>query len=75
MDIRLPTITTEARALVGVVQYYRYMWPRRSHVLDPLIEAAIGLKGGAILWNDELEVAFRKFNNMVSAETLLNYPD
>ena len=36
MDLGQPATTTEARALIGMVQYYRYMWPRPSHVIAPL---------------------------------------
>ena len=39
------TTMTEARALIVMVQYYRYMWPSRSCILDPLTEVAIGPKG------------------------------
>ena len=45
MDLGRPTTTTEAQALTGMVQYYRYMWPRRSHVIAPLTEAANNPKG------------------------------
>ena len=45
MDIGRPSITTEARSLMGMVQYYRDIWPRRSHLLAPLTEAASGPKG------------------------------
>ena len=51
------------------------MWPRRSHVLDPLTEAARVPKGRKILWNDALEISFKEMKCMVSAETLLSYPD
>ena len=40
MDLGKPTTTTEARALSGMVNFYRYMWPRRSHIVAPLIEVA-----------------------------------
>ena len=45
MDLGQPSATTGARALIEMVQYYRDMWPRRSHILDPLTEAASGPKG------------------------------
>ena len=32
-------------------------------------------KGGAIIWNNDLEVAFCELKCMVSAKTLLNNPD
>ena len=75
MDLRQPTTTTEARALIGVIQYYRDMCPRRSHVLDTLKELSSNPKSGAILWNDDLGVAFCDLKCMVSAKTLLNHPD
>ena len=58
-----------------MVQYYSYMYPRRSHVLLTMGEAANGPEGRAILWNDNIEETFQEFHFMVSAETLLNYPD
>ena len=45
MDIGRPTTTTETRALTGMVQYYRDIWLRRSHVVAPLTEAYIVPKG------------------------------
>ena len=63
---RKPT-TTKARALIGMVQYYIDMCPRRSHVLDPLPEVASGPKGGKILWNYALEIYFNELKRMVSA--------
>ena len=75
MDIGRPTTRTEALALIGMNQYCRDMWPRRFHILAPLTEAASSPEGGKILWNDALEESFKEVNHMVSAETLLIYPD
>ena len=75
MDIGRPSKTTEERALIRMVQYYRNMWPRRSNVLAPLTEAASGPKGRKILWNYALESSFKELKRMVSENTLLSYPD
>ena len=75
MDIFRPSTTTESRAPVVMVHYYRDMWPRRSHILAPLPQAASVTKGRKILWNDTLEISFKELNLVVSAETLLSYPD
>ena len=58
-----------------MVQYYRDMWPRMSHVLDPLTEASRVPKGIKIFWNDALESSFKELKCMVSSEILLSYPD
>ena len=74
MDIGQPTTMTEVRTLIGMVQYYRDMWPRRSDILDPLTEASIGPQGRKIIWSDALKDSVREPKHMVSAENLLSYP-
>ena len=74
MDLRQPTTMTEARALIGVFQYYRDICPRRSHVSDTLKEMSINPKGREILWNDDLEVDFFEIKCMVYVKTLLHNP-
>ena len=73
MDLGRPTTKTKAQALISMVQYYRDMWTRRSHVLAPLTEADSGPKGRTILCNDSLEESFKELKCMVSSEMLLNY--
>ena len=76
VDMARPTTSTEIRRLVGLVQYYRDLWPRRSHVLAPLTEAAAGkAKRAKIKWTEELERAFQDLKKLVAKDTMLNYPD
>ena len=58
-----------------MVRYYRDMWPRQSHVLAPLTEAASVPKIRKIFWDDALESSFKELNRTVSAEMLLSYTD
>ena len=51
------------------------MWPRWSRVLSPLEELSSIPKCSAIIWNGELEVDFLELKRVVSAETLLNFPN
>ena len=39
-----PTTMSEARAPIGVVQHYRNMCPRKSHILDLLTEEGVSPK-------------------------------
>ena len=70
-----PTTVTEVRRLIGMVQYYRDLWPKRSHILEPFTAISSGKKGTKIKWTPELESAFHAVKEMVCQETLLNYPD
>ena len=45
MDIMRRTKTTEVYVLISMVQYYREMCIRKSHVLDPMTEVASEPKG------------------------------
>ncbi len=73
--MKRPTTTTEVRRLIGMVQYYRDLWPRRSHILEPFTEISSGKKGKPITWTPKLEQAFNDVKAMISKETMLNYPD
>ena len=75
MYIGQPITTTEVQVITGMVYHYKDMWIIRFHILYTMVEADSGPKGIAIIWKNDLEVAFRDINNMVYSETLLNYPD
>ena len=60
VDLGRTSTTTEARALIGMVHYYRDMWTRQPHILAPLKEATSGPKDRKILWNDALEGSFKE---------------
>ena len=57
-----------------MVQYYRDMCPRQSHVLDLLIEADSSPKGSKIVWNGDLVSFFKELNHIIFTKTLLSYP-
>ena len=75
MDPGQPTTMTESQALIGMVRYYRYIYPRGYHVLLFLTEVAIVPKVRAILWNNNKEMEFCDLKLMSSSETILSYPD
>jgi len=75
MDLQRPTTTTEVRRVIGLVQYYRDLWQKRSHILAPLTDLATGPKNKKIEWKDEHENAFIALKTMVSKEVILAYPD
>ena len=64
----------QLRRFLGMVNYYRYVWKRRSHVLAPLATLA-GRSAKKYIWTDEHQNAFESAKNMISREAMLAYPD
>jgi hypothetical protein len=52
-----PTNIKELRSFLGMVTYYRDMWPRRSHVLAPLTAL---IKSKTFVWGPEQAKAFNE---------------
>ena len=76
MDLTKPQTAKEMKSLIGMIQFYRNMWKRRSHILSPLIDASAGKQGKTkIKWAQAMDEAFIQAKQMVSQEVFLNYPD
>ena len=76
VDLCKPQTAKEMKSLIGMIQFYRDMWRRRSHILVPLVDAAAGKKGKLkIKWTEETDEAFTHLKQMVSEEVFLTYPD
>ena len=56
-----------------MVNYYRDMWIRQSHVLAPL--AALTFKTTKWRWGPKEQKAFKTMKRLISKETMLAYPD
>ena len=72
-NIATPKTRKELRRFIGMVNYYRDMWIRRSDVLAPL--AALTSKTVKWKWTDEHQKAFDTMKKIISKEVLLAYPD
>ena len=72
-NIKTPTTTKEVRSFVGMINYYRDMWIRRSEILSPLTKLCS--KGVKFKWTDEQQKAFELIKRLVSQEILLAYPN
>ena len=72
-NIAPPKTKRELRKFIGMVNYYRDMWIRRSHLLAPL--AALTSKTAKWRWGTEEQNAFDQMKKVLSRETLLAYPD
>jgi len=68
-----PTTKKQLRGFIGIVNYYRDMWIRRSHVLAPL--ARLTSKTVKWQWGEVERKAFNDMKKIISREVMLAFPD
>ena len=72
IDMEEPKDLSQLCSFLGMVTYYRDMWPRRSHILAPLTDL-IGTK--KFQWGPPQSKAFKEMKSLIAKDTLLAYPD
>jgi hypothetical protein len=70
--IKAPRTRRQLRHFLGMVNYYRDMWRRRSHLTAPL--SRLVSKDVKWRWGEEEQEAFDAIKKVVSRETLLSFP-
>ena len=73
VNIARPKNRKELRRFIGLVNYYRDMWVRRSHVLAPLTD--LTSTKAKFKWTDVHQQAFEQIKKIISREVLLTYPN
>ena len=73
MNLNEPKTRKELRSFIGVVNYYRDMWIKRSHVLAPL--AKLTSKTVKWEWGPKQKAAFAMCKRIIAKEVILAYPD
>lgn len=73
MNMQPPKNKRQLRGFIGLVNYYRFMWKHRSHILAPL--SAMCSKNVPFKWTEEHMKAFQEMKALVSHEVLLSFPD
>ena len=68
-----PTNIKQLRRFMGLVNYYRDMWVRRSHVLAPL--SRLMSKNVKWTWTEVEQQAFEDIKKIMSQEVFLAYPN
>jgi hypothetical protein len=63
--MQAPTNIKQIRAFLGMVGYYRDMWPRCSHILAPLTDLT-GKK--AFVWEDKHQQAFEQMKALIATD-------
>ena len=70
--ITAPKTREQLRQFIGVINYYRDMWPRHSHILAPL--SKLVSPNMKFKWTDIEQKAFEEIKKVISKDVLLNYP-
>ena len=73
MRIKAPKNKKELRHFLGLVNYYRDMWRKRSHLMSPLTGLVSEKRKWE--WGDSQQKAFDELKRVISKETLLAFPD
>ena len=68
-----PTSRKGVRKFIGVINHYRNMWPRWSHMLAPLNKLTSINRN--FKWKKVKQDAFVEIKRIVAHDTLLTYPD
>ena len=69
-----PRNKKQVRSFVGGVNFYKTMWPRRTHVLAPL--TAFQGKDTTFVWGKPQQQAFDEMKALLAHDCFLNvYPD
>ena len=72
LRLQPPSNIKELRAFLGMVNYYRDVWPQRTHTLAPLT----AMTGKAPFhWTPLHQKAFEQMKALISTDALLAYPD
>ena len=72
-NLAAPKTRKQVRSFVGMINYYRDMWIRRSEVLAPL--TALTSVNAKWQWTDLEQNAFDTMKRILAREVLLSFPD
>ena len=72
LNMKQPKTQKEVRRFVGMVNFYRDLYPKRTETLAPL--TALCGQNKKYYWAAEHEMAFNKIKEQMSQETMLTYP-
>jgi hypothetical protein len=72
LNMRQPKTQREVRRFVGMINFYRDLYPKRAETLAPL--TALCGQNKKFHWAAEHELAFNKITDQLAQETMLTYP-
>jgi RNase H-like domain found in reverse transcriptase/Integrase zinc binding domain/Reverse transcriptase (RNA-dependent DNA polymerase) len=73
LNIAPPTTVKQVRSFAGMVNHYKPMIPRRSHLMAPIIE--LTKKKHKFIWTEECQKSFDQIKAQLARQISLIYPD
>ena len=73
LNIKPPTNKKFLRQFIGMVNYYKELFARRSDILKPLTD--MSGKNATFVWNETANKAFIEAKAMIAKATMLAFPD
>jgi RNase H-like domain found in reverse transcriptase len=81
-NLLAPKTVKQVRSFLGsMVNYYKYMWRHRSHLLAPLTgltsnkDRTVGKTRGPIKWEKVHQEAVDKIKQAITDDVMLSFPD
>ncbi len=72
-----PKTLKELCGFIGMVNYYRDMWPHRAHILTPLMTQTEAPKKSQTqqkyVWKEEMQAAFNQMKALMAMDVLCAY--
>ena len=79
LNMDTPKNVRQLRGFIGMVNYYRDMWPHRAHILAPLTAKTGTPKNGTkpekFIWTAEMQKAFDQMKALMAQDVLCAYPN
>lgn len=83
LALKPPTNVKQLRRVLGIVQYYRDIWEKRTDLLAPLTDLVAECGTSKVKrkplkpwrWDAEHQEAFQKIKNVIARDVVLAYPD
>jgi hypothetical protein len=73
INMQRPKTQKDVHRFVGMVNFYRDLYPRRAETLVPLTDLCGQKK--KFIWENQQEAAFQKMKDILAHETMLTYPE
>jgi hypothetical protein len=74
-----PKTLKELRGFIGMVNYYRNMWPHTAHIFMALMSQTGAPKKGQTqekhVWTEEMQTAFDQMKALMAIDILCAYPN